>query len=89
MRRHRQTLEENDKCMRETQEYANTHLNEIMKIIQDLKTELNQMMEMLTRTQVKMKLELKDSVSQSENSGDISRVEWIKSKIGYPDLEIK
>ena len=53
MRRHRQTLEENDKWTRETQENANTHLNEIMKIIQDLKTELNQMMETLTRTQSK------------------------------------
>lgn len=75
--------------MHETQENANTHMNGIMKVTQNLETESNKKIEARKITQVKMKTELKDSVSESGNSGDVSRVEWIENKLEDPDLEIK
>jgi hypothetical protein len=48
-------------------ENTNKLLNKILKIIQDLKVQFNKEIENLKRTNAKMKMGLKNSVSQIEN----------------------
>lgn len=61
----------------------NTHLNEIMRVIQDWKTEFSKDLETSKKTQVQMKMELKNSVTQLEDSGESfrSRINQAEHKV--------
>lgn len=41
------------------------------------------------RTKAEIKMELKNSVSQLENSGKALHIEWSKQKIDYQDAKVR
>lgn len=72
------------------QENTNTCLKEIAKTIQDLKSELNKETAILKRTQAKLKIEQKNSITQLKRSRDslTSRMDQREDRMsGLEDIE--
>lgn len=63
--------------MSDVQGYANTQLNEMRKTIQDGKTESGKREDILKRTEIEMKMELKNSVTR-KTQGKALQIECIK-----------
>lgn len=68
-------LQEADKCLSYFQDSKNMWLNEMTKLIQDLKTEINNERETLKRTQIGRKMELKkDDYLYQETRGKFANI---------------
>lgn len=63
--------------------------NKTRKKIQNWKTKFSKEIQMLKKTQAEIKMQLKNSTTQVQNSGKELQVGWTKQKLYYQDLKLK
>lgn len=83
--------DDRNKHLYNVQESMNAWLNEMMKTTQNLKLEFSKEIEILNRSQVEMKIELKNSITQLKTSTEsvTSKTDQIENTIPGPEDKVE